>query len=121
VAVVYDKKLLVTKNWLSIQNIWRLPGGGLHKHETFIQGALRELYEETGIKLHEDSLSVLTEPTMHEKHFEYQIFLANIDASKTKLKLQKPEISEAEFVEIDKLRKTPSQIEYEVQKILNII
>lgn len=35
---------------LAGRSYWATPGGGLEGHETFEQAAIRELYEETGIK-----------------------------------------------------------------------
>jgi len=48
--IVYCDEVLVTKGWLS-SGKWSLPGGGLHKGEQSLAGALRELYEETGLRL----------------------------------------------------------------------
>ena len=37
---------------------WSVIGGGLNVDETLVQGAIREVYEETGLKLKEDDLSL---------------------------------------------------------------
>lgn len=39
-----------TSDALAGSSYWATPGGGLEDHETFEQAAIRELYEETGIK-----------------------------------------------------------------------
>ncbi|CNB21275.1 NUDIX domain-containing protein [Yersinia enterocolitica] len=39
-----------TSDALAGSSYWATPGGGLEGHETFEQAAIRELYEETGIK-----------------------------------------------------------------------
>jgi 8-oxo-dGTP pyrophosphatase MutT (NUDIX family) len=41
-------KVVVVKPWLG-NGKWCLPGGGLHKGEPAIKGAVRETYEEVGI------------------------------------------------------------------------
>ncbi len=66
---------------------WLTPGGGLDEGETHAQGAARELFEETGLRLDPD---VLGDPVLHrEVDFEFegvrycqaeQFFLARIDA-----------------------------------------
>jgi 8-oxo-dGTP pyrophosphatase MutT (NUDIX family) len=49
-VVVHDKKILLTKDWLGAGD-WTLPGGGLRQGEDPAEGAVRELMEETGIKV----------------------------------------------------------------------
>lgn len=55
VAVCYDNKIVVVKDWLG-DGVWKLPGGGLHKGEDPAVGATRELYEETGLDIQSDQL-----------------------------------------------------------------
>lgn len=47
VLVVHDNQVLLVQPRRS--NYWNFPGGGIKKTEDPAQGALRELYEETGI------------------------------------------------------------------------
>lgn len=47
---------------LEKNGVWGLPGGKLTKDETYLDGAIRELYEETGIKAEQKWL--------HDWHFE---------------------------------------------------
>ena len=66
---------------------WLTPGGGLDEGESHAEGAARELFEETGLRLDPD---VLGEPVLHrEVDFDFegvrycqaeQFFLARIDA-----------------------------------------
>ncbi len=46
-----NKILLIERKHPPFKNMWALPGGFIEMHETLEQSALRELYEETGIKL----------------------------------------------------------------------
>jgi len=55
IIVVWQGKILVLRNWLS-DGRWSLPGGGLHSGEDPLEGAVRELREETGIRTERDSL-----------------------------------------------------------------
>lgn len=45
--------LLIQRKNPPFKNVWALPGGFLNKGEDLKEGALRELAEETGIKLNE--------------------------------------------------------------------
>jgi 8-oxo-dGTP pyrophosphatase MutT (NUDIX family) len=91
VIIVCQGKVLVVRNWLS-DGRWSLPGGGLHKGEDPRLGAIRELFEETGIRIESDHLIELgtgrwqlhglgytfrsyvvcldTEPQLHRQHIE---------------------------------------------------
>lgn len=50
VLVIHNGYLLLVRDWLG-NGTWKLPGGGLHRHEPAQIGAIRELKEETGIDL----------------------------------------------------------------------
>lgn len=72
-------RLLVVKNRLGSSG-WSLPGGGLHKDEPAITGVLRELREETGIKLSPESLVSLGTHVYRNSglRFEYELFRATL-------------------------------------------
>ena len=53
-----EQRFFLTKNWMG-NGRWRLPGGGLHKGESFIEAAQREILEEIGISLTADHLQIL--------------------------------------------------------------
>ena len=64
------------------QGRWQLPGGKLDQKETAKKGAIRELFEETGIKREElEKLKMITDPISFETH----IFLTTVDNDKIKL------------------------------------
>lgn len=48
--------LLLKRNIKSKQQGWCLPGGGIDKGESALKAAVRELYEETGIKVKKKDL-----------------------------------------------------------------
>lgn len=58
VCIMADGHILLVQGWLS-DGAWMLPGGGLHRGEDKVAGAIREVQEETGITLHPDSLRPL--------------------------------------------------------------
>lgn len=58
IIVFSGDDVLVVKAWLS-NGKWSLPGGGMHSGESTASGALRELHEETGIKLKTSDLNAL--------------------------------------------------------------
>lgn len=58
VILFKDGKVLCQKGWYS-NGRWLLPGGGLKRGEAVVSGAIREVYEETGLRLEPMSLRVL--------------------------------------------------------------
>lgn len=50
VLLCHGQDVLVVKAWYGAGQ-WSLPGGGLHKYEDPLQGAIREVQEEVGISL----------------------------------------------------------------------
>lgn len=55
VILVHQGRMLVIKHWLS-DGRWSLPGGGVQKGETPRVGVVRELYEETDVRIRQDQL-----------------------------------------------------------------
>lgn len=50
-VILCDDKVLLVRPAYG-HELWMIPGGGVHAQETFLEGAHRELWEETGIKTH---------------------------------------------------------------------
>ena len=48
VAIIYKDEVLMVRSLIS-DNKWGFPGGGTKKHEDYIDAAIREVYEETGL------------------------------------------------------------------------
>lgn len=100
ILLVHDKEILVIKGWMS-DGKWSLPGGGTHKDETILQGAVRELHEEVGITVQEKDLKPLGETFVYRAYghqYPFYCFIVQIDKS-VPLKLQWYEISHAEWVD----------------------
>ncbi len=60
VVVTCKDEILMTKGWIG-HGRWDLPGGGVHKGESSRDGAVRELLEETGIKIDPKKLKLIHE------------------------------------------------------------
>jgi 8-oxo-dGTP pyrophosphatase MutT (NUDIX family) len=79
VLVVAEGEVLVVKPWLG-SGRWILPGGGLHRREDPLAGALRELREETGLMLEPSNLKQMYEGRFRQFgfRFTYTAFVAEV-------------------------------------------
>jgi 8-oxo-dGTP pyrophosphatase MutT (NUDIX family) len=80
ILMIHNDQILVMKNWLG-DGKWSLPGGGLHKGEPATEGALRELYEETGIQLQSTALQELGTERYESRgiHFRFYAYVARLN------------------------------------------
>jgi ADP-ribose pyrophosphatase YjhB (NUDIX family) len=101
-AIIFENRILVTKNFLGFHNAWRLPGGGLKKGEPEIQGLIREVQEEVGILITADNLSLIISEKKHRKNFFYSVYLCNLEQLPA-IKIDNKEILEAKFIAINEL------------------
>lgn len=103
VIICYQDQILLTKTWLS-EGKWSLPGGGVRVNERVIEGALREVLEETGIKL--SSTNLIKGPDYLQRYLNFRItqklFKVNLDHH-TPIKRQKYEISDIKWLKINEL------------------
>ena len=60
ILIISGGEVLVCKGWLGVGR-WELPGGGLHRRETAIQAAMRELREEIGLEVSPEQLKFIQE------------------------------------------------------------
>ncbi len=106
VLVICEDEILVVRGWLA-DDKWYLPGGGLHSGEEKEAGAIRELYEETKLKLKPSELNYLgpVKAHTHGLSFWYESFYVVLNA-KPKVERQKWEISDIAWIGIDRLSKT---------------
>ena len=58
VVVTYKDNILLVQNWLGTGQ-WMLPGGGVYRHERPTNSAVRELKEETGLKVRPHDLKFI--------------------------------------------------------------
>lgn len=75
VLLEHNGNILLLRGWYD-GNKWSLPGGGLHAHESAKASAIRETYEEVGIKLEEGSLLDLGDDvySSYKLHFKIKRF-----------------------------------------------
>jgi 8-oxo-dGTP pyrophosphatase MutT (NUDIX family) len=95
--------VLVTKAWLG-DGKWSLPGGGMHRHETPLEGAQRELYEEAGLRLKDAELNAKGKNHFdhHGLVFNYYLFVAEA-SEQYPLKRQHFEIAKIAWVKATQL------------------
>lgn len=63
--LICGDEFLALKGWLG-PGKWMLPGGGLHRGEDLVTGLLREVLEETGIRLKQQHVTPLFEHAYRE-------------------------------------------------------
>ncbi len=99
ILVVCGDDVLVLKSWLGTGE-WGIPGGGLHKGELPIDGALREVREETGLKLEKLQLYELSSAPYASRGFRYpcHYFVAVLN-HKPAIKTQRLEITEQAWID----------------------
>ncbi len=103
IVVVYDKKILLTKDWLGAGD-WTLPGGGLRRGEDPAEGAARELMEETGIKISPEHYKKLGMKTLKGRGIisHNHCFYLHL-SHKPRIYLHKPEILAYKWVSYEDL------------------
>jgi ADP-ribose pyrophosphatase len=98
IIIAEGNKVLVTRNWIS-DGKWSLPGGGLHQKEPILQGAQRELFEETGLRVSQEQLRYVGKQTYRNygHTFVFHTFVAR-DVDMSDLRRQKHEISRTAWI-----------------------
>ena len=125
VMIFRNEKVLLGKRHIDPQKAdselhgegsWTMPGGKLHFGESFEQAVIREVFEETGIKIDKEKLKVicLTNDIVEDAHFVTIGFLCNDFEGEPKV-MEPDEITEWKWFSLDEL---PSPIFFPSQKIL---
>jgi len=114
VLVIYGTKVLVVKTWIG-SGRWGMPGGGIHKAESKIDSAIREVYEEVGIKLRPSDLEYVSQRRQNDDgvNVDISLFITRIE-NKKPIKRQILEIVDAqwlEFIEINPANSSPDLFE----------
>ncbi len=104
IAMWYDERLLVIKN--SYKKRFTIPCGRIKRGEDLAEAAVRELYEEVGIKLEKDQLNLVGEYT---GEFKYAADIGNFfEIGMTELptfKVDNREVIWARFMTLDQISK----------------
>ena len=101
-VVIFDKKNRVLLSHRRDMDIWNLPGGGVERGELPNEAAVRETYEETGLKISISKLvGVYGKPHKDEIIF---VFLGKVVGGKIK------KSNEADHSRYFKLKKLPVNI-----------
>lgn len=100
VLVVARGAVLLVEPWLG-NGTWSLPGGGLHKGERAVDGAVRELAEETGIRIDPHQLRPLHETSYRRygHRFMYHCFVVELP-NPLAIQLPRYEINRAAWVPV---------------------
>lgn len=107
-------KVLLVRSWLS-DGRWHLPGGGAHKNENPKDAAIRELYEETGVKVNPKKVKANGKRKQDGDllHFSYDLFTAVVDSDTL------PQHRTAEITEVAWVRKKDLHIGNAQQHVLD--
>ena len=84
-------------------DLWEFVGGGTQAGENTRQSSVRELFEETGIKVREEDLSLLV--TYTNKNYFKDIYTVKSDASIASLVLQPGETVDAKWSSFEDIEK----------------
>jgi 8-oxo-dGTP pyrophosphatase MutT (NUDIX family) len=103
IVVVSGDYILVVKGWLS-DGKWSLPGGGIHGSESILNGALRELHEETSLEIKTKDINEL----LSEKFWLHGVrlklhYFSVILPTKLLVQKQRGEITDIEWINLSKL------------------
>jgi 8-oxo-dGTP pyrophosphatase MutT (NUDIX family) len=103
VIVASGDEVLLVRGWLG-DGKWGLPGGGIHKGEDSLTGALRELHEETGIRLRPEQMKFLGSSVARTSglRFRYDQYAAVL-SGRPAIKPQRLEIISAEWIPVSEI------------------
>lgn len=107
VLLISDGHLLLSRDWLG-PGKWSLPGGGLHRSENELIGALREMEEETGLVLRAENLTRLGEIKVEDKLISTTLVVFKSEVAKRpKVSIPGIEILDFAWVDGKQLKKMP--------------
>lgn len=72
-VIEHNQKILIVKNWIG-SGVWSLPGGGGQEGETEEDTLIREVHEETGVKVDKKQLKFITKGE-HRREFGKKKFV----------------------------------------------
>lgn len=121
VVLLCNEQVLLTKNWMGLQRVWRLPGGGVHKTESSEVAAMRELHEELGVTVPRHELRKLNDvPLRASGGYTYDVFVWNLSSKPTKTS-QRLEILETTWLDISLVNVRCSEHVLAASKLLSVV
>lgn len=104
--VFWGNKILLCKQKYPYRNFWTLPGGSVEKGELLEECIIREVFEETGVKLEIDQLLYIRELINSSRHRIEFYFLMKEPMNQKTFERIRPcnEIGEVSFWRIDELK-----------------
>lgn len=101
VLILAQQQVLLVRGWLD-DGSWGLPGGGLHRHEAPTIGALREVFEETGLHLPAKQLRYLRAEEVRWRGLKaYCHFFVIELGDQPPLQAQRGEIADAAWISLN--------------------
>jgi 8-oxo-dGTP diphosphatase len=112
VAIIFNKdnKILVVKRSKNVDTFpghWCFPGGGADKGETAEECAIREVFEETKLKLKKDKLTYIYTVTKDEDK-DIHFFVTNHWKGEVEIDWESVDFRWVEAKELEKLRFIPT-------------
>jgi 8-oxo-dGTP pyrophosphatase MutT (NUDIX family) len=99
VIISYRGEIMVVRKWLS-NGKYHLPGGGVEGDESAAHGAVRELYEETELTLHEAEVELLSTETYRSSGMSFNChYFVYWAGSRPVTKPKFPEITEVAWLD----------------------
>jgi 8-oxo-dGTP pyrophosphatase MutT (NUDIX family) len=116
VAIIYDKQVVLIKNWLA-RDTWRLPGGGISKGETPEAAAVREMKEELRLILTESKLIRISSRSMETDSLGYRFTTFAYQMSTHPRRLE----DQYEIVDYGTFFEAPKETQPEVRQTIELL
>lgn len=100
-----DEVLVVKEKNGPMTNAWKLPGGLVDLGEELYEGAIREVFEETGVKAKFVSLVYFKEAHHNQFDTSNYYFVALMHPETKEITMQEDEIADAKWIKLDELEK----------------
>lgn len=101
-----DGRILMTQrdSTKTFPLLWESTGGSVHAGESSVEGAVRELAEETGIVVAAADLQYLGERSKGKSFLDSYLYISNRTIEITELTLQPGEVCDAKWVRVEELK-----------------